>query len=179
MLIYDSGIVHKIAIYCWQPVRDLIRRIRKTKPPPPVESPPNEKQEIPNIQGHNMDEIELQEIEPESEEAVLREIEQFYLREKKEIRPDKIDLEKGETRYEEKIERPLPPVPERQYVEYSMLTGILSLVGFLMTFGGIMIARALIHNPPPDFIFFGNIFLAGTIICGMSTFNFVLILGGG
>ena len=57
---------------------------------------------------------------------------------------------------------------ESDFVPYTVRTGVMVLGFFFATLIVIMVIRGVVPNLPTIFRFFGNIFLAGTIICGIS-----------
>jgi hypothetical protein len=57
---------------------------------------------------------------------------------------------------------------ESDFVPYTVRTGVMVLGFFFATLIVIMVIRGVVPNLPTLFRFFGNIFLAGTIICGTS-----------
>jgi hypothetical protein len=57
---------------------------------------------------------------------------------------------------------------DSDFVPYTVRTGVIVLGVFFVTLIVIMVIRGVVPNLPTLFRFFGNIFLAGTIICGIS-----------
>src|SRR5438045_3018721 len=53
-------------------------------------------------------------------------------------------------------------------VPYKVSTGLFVLAFFLASFVAIVAIRGVIHDLPSLFKFFSNVYLAGTIICGIA-----------
>lgn len=60
--------------------------------------------------------------------------------------------------------------PAEDFVPYTVRTGVLVLGFFFLTLTTIMVVRGVVPNLPILFRFFGNIFLAGTIIVGSARY---------
>jgi hypothetical protein len=68
---------------------------------------------------------------------------------------------------EDEESKTLRSEPAEDFVPYTVLTGVLVLGFFFASLITIMVVRGVVPDLPVLFRFFGNIFLAGTIIVGI------------